>query len=405
MEELPLYWTNPDLCETDAVVVESLPAGGGWSLVLDRTPFYPGGGGQPADRGEIDGRPLIAVRKENDRIIHEISSKYPVTAGEVVCCSVDSDFRWDSRQQHTGQHLLSAALAHEGLNTVSVHLGADYIGIEVEGSADASDTQLIDRVLAACDEWIIGNHAVYSRYLTPGELDGVELRRPLKATDESQSGPIRIVDIEGIDQIGCGGVHLDNTASIGLILFEGSEKLRGRIRLKWLIGDRAIKRARLLSKEGKRLQTSLSCSPEESTTRVEKLLEDVQSARNSLKEADREIGRMLAESWLRETGRTGIIAKNIVGGRERMEAVLEVLQTVDFSSVFLIGGASEDGLIPWILYMNDAGDNGFNSFRNTVLVPFSGKGGGRLPIWRGVIIGNPDKIIGVFKDMMKGSNS
>ena len=138
---------------------------------------------------------------------------------------------------------------------------------------------------------------------------------------------------------------------------------------------------------------------------MEKLLEDVQSARYSLNEADREIGRMLAESWLREKGRTGIITKNILGGRERMEAALEVLQTVDFSSVFLIGAASEDDLLPWILYMNGAGDNGFESFRNTVLVPFSGKGGGRLPVWRGVINGNPDQIIGVFHDMIKGFDS
>ncbi len=387
MNDLPLYWSNPDILLADAKVIEARQTDIGWELRLENAPFYPGGGGQPADRGSICGTTLLGIRKEDGKIFHKLESSGIFTIGDAVQCSVDSDFRRDSMQQHTGQHLLSAALYSEGLDTVSVHLGQEHVGIEVEGAEGVIvPEETVRQVLDRCKLWISENRKVISRYLKPEELDNLNLRRPAAG----KSDLVRVVEIEGLDHVGCGGVHLKDTASIGMILYLGSEKIRGRVRLKWLIGGRAVKHAEKLSRQMRQIQKLLSSGPGEIPEKVESLITENQMLNKRVKNLEEKTGRMLAESWLADSEEDQLIVETIQtadGGRECIEAAAGKLISAGAAGCFLLNNNS------WIFFAKGRDASFFNDFRTEVLTPFKVKGGGKPPLWRGRIEGETKEIL------------
>ena len=124
------YYHNPYLKEFTAQILETFPAGKGFSLYLDRTAFYPESGGQPADRGWIGDVPLLDVVDEGERIAHRVGTLPTESKAE---CRLDWDRRFDHMQQHTGQHILSAALERTaGYSTVSFHLGKGVSTIDLD---------------------------------------------------------------------------------------------------------------------------------------------------------------------------------------------------------------------------------------------------------------------------------
>lgn len=404
MDNLPLYWTDPDLMETTAAVISAEPTKTGWKLVLDRQLFYPGGGGQPADRGFVDDCPVTAIKKIDNVIQMEITSAGEYASGDELKCTLDSRFRTDSRQQHSGQHLLSSALSLEGLDTVSVHLGSDYTGIEVTGNSNETISEnSINKVLKTCDRWIQESRKINSLYLKPEELKGLELRRSLSdKSDKGSAGLLRIMEIDGVDRVGCGGVHLNNTSSIGLILFAGSEKMRGHIRLNWLIGDRAREHARFLNRQGQEIQKLLSAGPDETTDRISSILEENKKNRLSLKKSDREIGRLMAGSWSgTEKSADKVISENVSGSKDRIEGAVEVLLDSDVRIAFLISGDNESAGFSWILLDKAMANTDFNEFKSGFLATFNGTGGGKPPLWRGRVEGVSEEILRAFRKWRK----
>jgi alanyl-tRNA synthetase len=391
--DLPIYWTDPEIgrIKTRIVEIRSISPseqenGSERLLVLENSPFFPGGGGQPADRGmiagfEIDGFSPVEDR-DDGRIGHRITGGEHLTVGEEVECAVDMDFRRNSRQQHTGQHLISAALAENGIATVSVHLGEEYCGIEVD--AAVVDHRIIHEVLTRNDEWIREDRLVLSRYLSQKEAEKLSLRRPLKDKAESGTGPVRVVDIEGVDVTGCGGVHLNRTGQLRLILFEGTERIRGRTRLRWMIGDRAVMRARSAAEIQSRLNRLLSCGDSEVLQRVESILEEIKLTKASYKDSEQELGRLYGEKIFLESGNPVF---QIGGGAERLNAAADAAASRGAGSAFFVGEKSPKGDFPWILYRRNPAPSFFSRFKKAVLESSGGKGGGKPPVWRGRIIG------------------
>jgi Ser-tRNA(Ala) deacylase AlaX len=446
MEVLPLYWTDPDCLECETRVAEDASgnpdSAGGTSfrrIRLENCPFFPGGGGQAPDTGTVDGRELIKITRGDQGIYLEIAGSEPFIKGSAVTCLIDGSRRWQSRQQHSGQHMLSAALASEGLETVSVHLGEDYCGIEV--NAEAVPVAVIERVLSRCDGWISPGRPINSLVISPADIEGRNLRRPLgrktaaagtketggtaagagkinadvpaavdaakanvaetgvaktaaadngaQITGDSQEGSgrtVRIIEIEGIDEVGCGGVHLNNTSSIRLILFAGSEKIRGHARLKWLIGEQAVKECRGLADQGRRIQNLLSVQPALMAAHVAELAAGYRAAQAALNSAEREIGRLMAvsaENSFKDGSSSAALA--LEGGQERLEGALEHFRgRAGEGTVFLAGGADSAGSAPWALLCGGA-DSGrfFKVFRESFLPEIKGKGGGGPPVMRG----------------------
>src|SRR5215469_1713537 len=225
-----LYYTDSYLRAFNARITEHADSGS--TVYLDRTAFYPTSGGQPFDLGAIGGVAVIEVADEEERIAHKLAA--PVESRDVEC-AIDWARRFDHMQQHTGQHLLSAALEESfGLKTVSFHLGTESATIDVEGNADASVAQKAER---RANEIVYENRPVTVTFEDSRQVQG--LRKP-----SERDGTLRIISIEGLDRSACGGTHVRATGEIGAVLIRKLEKIRTQTRIEFLCGGRAVGRAR-----------------------------------------------------------------------------------------------------------------------------------------------------------------
>jgi alanyl-tRNA synthetase len=230
-----LYYTDSYLTEFDARVVE---IGQDNRVYLDRSAFYPVSGGQPFDRGSLAGVTVEEVVEEEDgRIAHRLTDSLPKAPGDLVHGVIDWQRRWDHMQQHTGQHLLSAVLLDRfGWPTLSFHMGADYATVEL-GTPSASDAQLAEAEERA--NTVVWENRPVSVSFEDAYSGDLGLRKESK-----REGRLRIVSIEGLDRSACGGTHVRSTAEIGIILLRRTERIRGNLRLEFLCGLRALRRAR-----------------------------------------------------------------------------------------------------------------------------------------------------------------
>ena len=206
---------------------------GGTRVFLDRTAFYPSSGGQPHDVGRIGDSDVIDVIDSEDGIVHVLSG--PVQ-GEEVACEIDWRRRFDHMQQHTGQHLLSAVFEELfGVATISFHMGATASTIDLSCASMTPDE--LRTAEERANQIVYENRRVNIGFEDAGAAEGLR-----KASE--RSGSLRIVSIEGLDRSACGGTHVQATGEIGAILLRTVEKIRGNVRLEFLCGSRAIRRAR-----------------------------------------------------------------------------------------------------------------------------------------------------------------
>jgi alanyl-tRNA synthetase len=229
-----LYYTDSYLQEFRARVTGR--AEDGRRIYLDHTAFYPTSGGQPHDTGAIAGVPVVEVVDEGERIAHVMEATHSPVEGAEVGCRIDWDRRFDHMQQHSGQHLLSAVLvAGFGLPTVSFHLGQEISTIDLDATALDAATLLEGERRA--------NQAVFEDRPISVDFEDAAEARGLRKSSE-RTGVLRIVSIEGLDRSACGGTHVRRTGEIGPILIRKLDKVRNTIRVEFLCGGRAVRRAR-----------------------------------------------------------------------------------------------------------------------------------------------------------------
>jgi alanyl-tRNA synthetase len=276
---------HPDSYRTsfDAQVVERLTLNDSPAVVLDRTAFYPTGGGQPHDTGSLNGVPVLDVeeREKDQAIIHVLSSTETQAVwrpGDGVQGELDWTRRFDHMQQHTGQHLLSQAfLQIAEADTVGFHLSDDYSTIDL--NHDALNADSIARVEALANQIIFEDHPVLARFLEPDEVAALPLRKAPPAKES-----IRIVQVEGFDWSACGGTHVARTGEIGLIKVVRSERRGAETRITFLCGLRALTHYQMLNALTRDLALDLTLGVEELPEALERLQAEARTAR---KERDR----------------------------------------------------------------------------------------------------------------------
>jgi alanyl-tRNA synthetase len=229
-----LYYTDSYLRAFRARVTGR--AEDGRRVYLDRTAFYPTSGGQPHDTGTIARVAVVDVVDEGERIAHVTATPVETAEGAEVECRIDWERRFDHMQQHSGQHLLSAVfIARCGLPTVSFHLGQESSTIDLEA------TTLDAATLVEAERRV--NQAVFEdRPLGVTFEDAAEVRDLRKSSE--RAGTLRIVSIDGLDRSACGGTHVRRTGEIGPILIRKLDKVRNTMRVEFLCGGRAVRRAR-----------------------------------------------------------------------------------------------------------------------------------------------------------------
>ena len=238
-----LYYDKPEALDVDATVLSistNDTDGTTTRVILDRTPFYPEGGGQPWDLGTIAGLPVSSVIEQDGDPVHVLGcdrssvERAGLVPGMPVRCQVDGNRRRDHTEQHTAQHLLSAmVLRILGAPTRSFHLGERYSSIDVDiPLMDRSDA---DAVEAAVMEVVRDDYPVITHLCPPENPDSFPLRRKPPADAEI----LRILEIDGIDYTPCAGTHVRNTGAIHAFRILKTEKYKGMTRIYFLAGKRA----------------------------------------------------------------------------------------------------------------------------------------------------------------------
>lgn len=226
-----MYNNNPYLKEWEAEILDIKEEEDKYLILLDRTAFYPEGGGQPSDRGYIDDVQVLHVFEEGKDIFHVVSKK---PENNKVKCKLDFKRRYDLMQQHTGQHLLSAVLYNDyNADTSSFHLGEDYISVDI--SMPEMSEVLIRTVEEKANNFIYDNLEVKAYIVDKSELEKLPLRKVPKVEED-----IRIVEIDKIDYSPCCGTHVKNTGELGIIKIVKTEKYKGATRVYFKCGRRAF---------------------------------------------------------------------------------------------------------------------------------------------------------------------
>lgn len=258
---------------------------GGRKAYLDRTAFYPTSGGQPHDIGTLAGVEVVDVIDEGDRIAHVLDAPIEIASSVEVRGEIDWSRRHDNMQQHTGQHLLSAVLDDLlELRTVSVHFGDETSTLDVadaSGGGNVLEPEVLARVESRVNEIVAEARPVLVTFEDAAQVTG--LRKP-----SDRDGLLRIVTIEGIDRSACGGTHVATTAAIGPVLLRRQEKVRQGLRIEFVCGQRAIRRARQDLEALSRVARTFSASLDETAKLVEgqvSQLKDLQGENRRLAES------------------------------------------------------------------------------------------------------------------------
>ncbi|HEY6506496.1 MAG TPA: alanyl-tRNA editing protein [Vicinamibacterales bacterium] len=265
-----LYYTDAGLLAFDATVVETLDVEGRQAVVLDRTAFYPTSGGQPHDTGQLGDVRVVDVVDDGDRIIHVLESLLEV--GTSVRGVVDPARRLDHRQQHTGQHVLSAAFDRVFSNrTVGFHMGTEVSTVDLSRVLSAED---VERAVDEANRVVWEDRAVTVRFADAAEAQSMGLRK-----ESSRDGQLRLVEVADFDLSACGGTHVDRTGAIGLIAVTATEKFKGGLRVTFVCGGRALRSMRGLRDAVAGSVRVLSVVPAELPAAIQKLLADMKVLR------------------------------------------------------------------------------------------------------------------------------
>ena len=228
-----LYYTDPLLRTFEATIVSVDATGGRCHVILDQTVFYPTSGGQPHDLGHLDGARVVDVIDRDDgEIAHVVET--PLSVGQHVRGDIDWPRRFDHMQQHTGQHILSAAFDRlAGARTVSFHLGAETSTIDL--ARELSSREVADAEGEA-SRVVFEDRPVTIRFATEEEAAALPLRK-----EPQRTGQLRLVDVTDFDLSACGGTHVPRTGMVGLVAAVGWERFKGGTRVAFVCGGRALR--------------------------------------------------------------------------------------------------------------------------------------------------------------------
>ena len=287
-----IYYTDAYCRSFDARVVRAFTYDGRPAVTLDRTAFYPTSGGQPFDLGALGDVPVVDVVDVEGDVVHVLSS--PLPEGAAVRGQIDWARRFDHMQQHTGQHVLSAALVRVcNAATVSFHLGSDVSTIDLSAVVAPAD---VERAVDEANRIVWADEEVAIRFASDTEAKALPLRK-----ESARQGELRLVEVPGFDLSACGGTHVARTGAIGAIAVAGTEKFKGGLRLTFVCGGRVVRTVRQLRDAVAGSVRVLSVLPHELPAAVEKLQADGKNLRKTIASlqtalAVHEADRLLAAS-------------------------------------------------------------------------------------------------------------
>jgi alanyl-tRNA synthetase len=374
-----LFYADPYQREFSARVVARCEMAGQPAVALDRTVFYPTGGGQPHDTGslcpaaettEAAGVSVTDVMSEDGLIWHILSAPLAADA-DAVTGALDWPRRFDHMQQHTGQHILSQAFIRVcDAETVGFHLGAASSTIDLNRSD--LDAEALARVEAAANAIVDAALVVSPTFVAPEALTGIPLRKPPKVTED-----IRIVEVAGFDWSACGGTHVANTAQVGLIKIAATERRGSELRVSFLCGGRARADYARLQTLAQGLVARLSTGQDELIDAVDRRAAETQALRKDLADLEVQwIEATAATLWsaAEDRGPVRIVAGAFDYPFERAKRIAQTLRSQPGAMV-LLGVRGERPQLVFARADDVALDVG--ALLRTAVAAGGGRGGGR----------------------------
>ena len=337
-----LYYKDSHLAEFDAAVLYCEKARNGYAVVLDRTAFFPEGGGQSADTGKIGAADVTDVREEGGEIRHFTAQ--PVEPGREYRCRIDWDTRFSRMQNHSGEHIVSG-LVHKlyGYDNVGFHMGEECVTIDFNGELTKAQLGETERL---ANEAVTANLDIVTAFPTPDELDRMNYR-----SKKELAGSVRIVTIPGVDVCACCAPHVAATGEIGLVKLLSSMRHRGGVRIEMVCGSTALADYRQKHESVAAVSAVLSAKQAEVLHAVERTLEENERLKYKCGELAMELVRLKAQT-LEQTRGNICIFDNTLPDNARRElvnaavkkcsGVAAVFSGSDGDYRYIIGSASAD---------------------------------------------------------------
>jgi alanyl-tRNA synthetase len=284
-----LYYEDCHLTRFSARVTGCEKTEKGWEVVLDATAFYPEGGGQACDQGELNRIPVTDVRERGEEIVHLCEA--PLEVGSVVEGQIDYAHRFDLMQQHTGEHIVSGVIHRRyGHHNTGFHIGTGVIQIDFDGVVPAEDLQGIEQEV---NEAIWKNIPVRCWYPSAEELPNVFYR-----TKKALPWPVRIVQVPGFDSCACCGVHVAYTGEIGMVKLFSVVGLRGGSRIELACGRRAFAMLSDIYDQNRQVSQAFSAKITETGAAARKMNEVLAAEKFRGVCLQRKLFRGIAESYV-----------------------------------------------------------------------------------------------------------
>ena len=371
-----LFYQDSHRSTFTAIVQEVRPSGNGYEIILDRTAFFPEGGGQSSDTGSLGGVSVSDVQEIDGKIIHYTDG--PLVEGTEVEGCIDWTERFSKMQQHTGEHIVSG-LIHKiyGYHNVGFHLGTDSVTLDFNGVVPKEKLHEIEQL---ANEAVAKNLPVQVLYPTDEELSKISYRSKIEI-----EGQVRIVVIDGYDVCACCAPHVKQTGEIGLIKLVGMQNYKGGVRISMLCGFRALEDYYQKEKNNREIAVMLSAKEYETAVEVERLQEELAMKKAKIAE--------LEQKFLEQKVETLDVSGEIVCLFEETDPVMtremvNLLLKKGAKMAAVFSGNEREG------YRYVLGSRSLVVRKNGKLLneAFHGRGGGKPEMVQGTVQGKREEI-------------
>ena len=382
-----LYETDPYVQTFTATVLVCIPAGEQFAVQLDRTAFYPEGGGQPCDTGALGTALVTDVQEHGGVITHTVSAALPV--GQTVEGRIDWARRRDHMEQHTGEHILSGTLHRLfGAENVGFHIGSPAVRMDM--SVPLTAGQLAEAE-AQANAVIRADAPVRCWYPAPEDLAKLTYR-----SKKEIDGDVRIVRIEGVDTCACCGTHVDYTGEIGVIKVLSLMNYKGGVRFSMLCGDRALENFEAKTEQMQTISNLLSAKPEKAAEAVSHLKEESGRKDGEINHLWQRILTMQADVYPQGQKALAVFEQGMTPVLVRQFANL-LLEQEKGETVLVCSGDDASG------YNYTAGSLGrdMRAFGKELNARLQGRGGGSTQMVQGTFRASREEIEKVFQELAR----
>jgi len=379
-----LYYHDSRLLEFDARVIDlSERDDGAIAVMLDRTAFYPTGGGQPNDTGTLgEARVVDCIDMEDAGVLHVIQGPTP-EVGEMVHGRIDSLRRLDHMQQHTGQHILSAAFVKLfEAPTRSFRMLEHECEIDVALN-DPTDEK-IEQAVDLANQTIWQDRSITIRSVTAEQAVALPLRK-----EPAREGELRVIEIDDFDLTPCGGTHAQSTGEVGIIAVRNWERAKGLTRIQFMAGVRVLNDYRKANRTAAEMAASFSAGRDDSPALVTRLIEENKKLARRVRELDEIACRAEAEKILKSTGLEAgnrpppLVVARVFDDRDADSLKRLALALIAYPKIIALL-ASRDGDTARLVFARSSDAPGdMNALMRKACEMIEGRGGGKADMAQG----------------------